>query len=114
MRKVKSNRAILPVLLCLVVVGGVVAALEESVVPLPQQGHSLAELELEQLRLKRDLLQQKLTLLEETRRGWTMTPDLPREGLQSLVNATSQVFLRQQSIDERNFDKSLQTARKER
>ena len=71
------------------VVGGVVAALETNIEPMPQQGHSLAELELEQLRLKRDLLQQKLTLLEETRRGWSMTPDLPREGLQSLVNATS-------------------------
>jgi len=42
---------------------------------------TIAELELQSLRLKRELLQQKLTLLEESRSTLGPSPDLPREGL---------------------------------
>ena len=49
---------------------------------------TLADLELEQLHLKRNLLHEKLMILEERRRGVVRNEDLPFEGIKSLVNAT--------------------------
>ena len=49
---------------------------------------TLADLELEQLRLKRNLLHEKLMILEERRREVVRNEDLPFEGIKSLVNAT--------------------------
>ena len=53
---------------------------------------TLADLELEQLRLKRNLLHEKLMILEERRREVVRNEDLPFEGIKSLVNATQTNF----------------------
>ena len=57
---------------------------------------TIAELELQSLRAKRELLHQKLTLLEETRKSVIPNPVFSNKYLKALVNATSDSFIQEQ------------------
>ena len=77
---------------------------------------TLDELELQELRLKRELLQQKLSLLEAKRNHLDKTSqgELLQDGISKLVNATSTSFHKERIQDTDKFEKSLERNKKER
>ena len=76
---------------------------------------TLDELELQELRLKRELLQQKLSLLEAKRvKLNTSQEELLQDGISKLVNATSTSFHKERIQDTDKFEKSLERNKKER
>ncbi len=69
---------------------------------------TLADIELQYLRQKRDLLSQKLELYEQRRKELTIDlDDSIKDGIKSLVNATQKSFVKEHEFAQKNYEKVI-------
>lgn len=69
---------------------------------------TLADIELQYLRQKRDLLSQKLELYEQRRQELTIDlDDSVKDGIKSLVNATQKSFFKEHEFAKKNYEKVI-------